>query len=492
MDVPERNTRIELSSGEPGGSITINGDHVLRRIAASPWNAVRPLLEANQKLCGLSDLIPWAELDADDHWVLLRHPRVRVISYPHEWCAEMLHKAALAHCRLLASVAEQGMALKDAHPWNVLFDDTREIFIDVGSIVPLATLADLDYLKSTRGRSHPALAGEVFRLMFLPYFLLPLVFHHVGLGQIARSMLWRFPLNGATRHPRLSDYVLAAGPRHWRPTVRAIRLANQTSSRFDALCEDLERSGSLGQFAGRLADLISDLAPPRSTSAYSTYYAAKGEEVSLDRPDTWNFKQLGVRTVLDQPEIRTVLDVASNTGWYSRLAARLGKQVIAIDIDDACISELFRNASATGEGIVPLVADLTRPTPNRARSLNGELLLIGSERRLRGDIVLALGILHHLVLGAGISLADALTRLGAPAEHSLLIEFVGLDDELVASEPGFFRAYSRNPEAFAGFTLTATQSLLTSMGWEVSVLPSFPETRSLLACKRKIFSQHSS
>ena len=484
MSHPERNVQIELSSGEPGGSITIAGDHVLRRLAAWPWNEVRPLLETSLERDSLAALIPWAEVEADRDWALLRHPRIRVISYPHEWCAEMLHRAALAHCRLLAAVAKQGLTLKDAHPWNILFDDTREVFVDVGSIVPLATLADLDYLKNVRERSHPTLAGEVFRVMFLPYFLLPLAFHQAGLGEIARSMLWRFPLNGATRHPNLTDYICAASPRSWRRTLRAIRLANQTSSRFQALCGDLEQSGSLDQFADGLADLVSGLTPSPSTSAYSNYYAAKGEEHSLDRPETWNAKQLGVRAALDQPGIRTVLDMACNTGWYSHLAARLGKQVTALDIDDACISEVYRNARTAGERIVPLVADLTRPTPDRQRSLDGELLLIASNRRLRGDIVLALGILHHLVLGAGIPLTDALEQLAEPADHSLLVEFVGLDDELVTNEPGFFKALSRNPARFTGFTLRAAQEGLVAMGWDVSVLPSFPGTRSLISCKR--------
>ena len=484
MNRPERHAPIRLSSGEPGGSITIAGDHVLRRLAAWPWHTVRPLLEASPERDGLAALIPWAEVEADGDWVLLRHPRIRVISYPHEWCAEMLHRAALAHCRLLAGVAKQGLTLKDAHPWNILFDDTREVFVDVGSIVPLATLADLDYLKNARGRSHPALAGEVFRVMFLPYFLLPLAFHQAGLGAIARRMLWRFPLNGAARHPHLADYVCAARPRSWPRALRAMRLAKQAASRFHALCAGLEESGSLDQFAAGLADLISDLTPPQSSSAYSSYYAAKGEAHSLDRPETWNAKQLGVRAALEQPGIRTVLDIACNTGWYSRLAARLGKQVTALDIDDACISELYRNARTAGERIVPLVADLTRPTPDRQRSVDGELLLIASKRRLRGDMVLALGILHHLVLGAGIPLTDALDHLAEPADHALLVEFVGLDDELVTKEPGFFKALSRDPARFAGFTLGAAQERLVAMGWDVSVLASFPGTRSLLSCRR--------
>ncbi len=491
MTLPRHHFPIDLSSGEFGGGLTIADDHVLRRLPAAPWNTVRPLIESMLAEGHLPDLIPWSEVASDGDWMQLRHPRVRVISYPHEWCAEMLQEAALAHCRLLAAVAKGGMALKDAHPWNVLFDGTRPVFIDIGSIVPLAALAELDYLKDVRTRSGPVLAGDVFKLMFLPYFLLPLAFHRVGLGQIARRMLWRYPLNGAERYPRVADYLREAGPRQWLRAIDGVRHAAKASARLRTLCTNLERSGTLDVFADGLAELVGELSPPRKGSAYSGYYAAKGEAQALDRPETWNAKQLAVHAVLDRPEISTVLDIACNTGWYSRLAARLGKHVTAIDIDDACVADLCHSASAAGEAIVPLVADLTQPTPDRQRNPCGGLLLIGSECRLRADAVLALGILHHLVLGAGIPLTDALQRLARPAIQSLLVEYVGLDDELVMKEPEFFAAYSRNPRDFAGFTLQAVIDALAAMGWQVGVAPSFPPTRSLLSCKRAAGGTHS-
>lgn len=484
MAEPPKNL-ICLSSGESGGELTITDDKVLRRLPAAPWTTVRPLLASIAEADRTVGLIPWSEVETNDDWVLLRHPRVRVISYPHEWSAEMLHEAALTHCRLLASVAKRGMALKDAHPWNILFDGTRAVFIDIGSIVPLATLADLDYLQDTHTRSHPALAGDVFKLMFLPYFLLPLAFHRAGLGHIARDMLWRYPLNGAERRPRITDYLRATAPRQWLRAIDGIRLASNVSAGFRALCRDLETSGSLDSFADRLAKLVDEMSPLPARSAYSEYYAAKGEEHPLDQPATWNVKQLAVRAALDRPDIQTVLDIACNTGWYSRLAASLGKQVTAIDIDDACISGLYRGARTSAANIVALVADITRPTPDRQRNQNGGLLLIGSERRLHGDIVLALGILHHLVLGAGIALGDALQKLAGPADRALVLEFVGLDDELVMKEPAFFAALARNPTGFTGFTLSAVKEMLATTGWEVTVVPSFPATRSLLVCLRR-------
>ncbi len=473
---------IEVSGGEAGGYLSIGCDHVVRRIAASPWNQVSSLLETAPESWEQAGLIPWSQISSAGDSVLLQHPRIRVISYPHEWCGEMLLAAAQMHCRLLAAIAPHGLALKDAHPWNVLFDGVRPVFVDIGSIVPEETLSSLDYLP--RGSGLPP-AAEVFRQMFIPFFVVPLAFHQAGLGDAARIILWRYALNATPRFPRLRDYLSSVPPMRWGRFLTAAATARRASRRFRAISHDLAQDGSLSRFAASLSALVEALAPPPMTSRYSGYYAAKAEDHDLASPETWNAKQTCIRGVLNDPTIGSVLDIACNTGWYARLAARLGKQVTAVDIDGACISALYRLASTAGEAIVPLVADLTRPTMDRQRTNSGGLLLIGSERRLRSDAVLALGILHHVVLGAGIPLTAALERFAAPARRMLIVEFVGINDGLVMKEPEFFKAFTKDPERFSGFTLAATRDLLSSMGWDVTILPSFPATRSLLICRRQ-------
>ena len=48
-----------------------------------------------------------------------------------------------------------------------------------------------------------------------------------------------------------------------------------------------------------------------------------------------------VYQTLNVPEISTIFDVACNTGWYSVLAVKLGKHVVAFDIDEACVDALY-------------------------------------------------------------------------------------------------------------------------------------------------------
>jgi len=58
-----------------------------------------------------------------------------------------------------------------------------------------------------------------------------------------------------------------------------------------------------------------------------------------------------------------VLDVGCNTGFYSIQAAKQGAQVVAIDSDRAVVGRLWSAAARDHLDILPLVVDLTRPTP---------------------------------------------------------------------------------------------------------------------------------
>ncbi|MBN8438411.1 MAG: class I SAM-dependent methyltransferase [Candidatus Accumulibacter sp.] len=473
---------IEIAAGEPGGRLIIAADHVLRRIDRTPWREVEPLLAHIVTTDHSISLVGWQQVSADAESVTLRHPRLRQIAYPHEWCAEMLLEAARLHCRLLAAIAPCGFTLKDAHPWNVLFDGIRPVFVDIGSVVPVGTLSKLDYL---RYRPRRPLAAAVFHLMFLPFFVCPLAFHQAGLGNTARQVLWAYALNSTHRLPRLTDYLSMVPPRHWHRFARAVLTMRQANRKFNKVAAALARDGSLSQFAAGLSSIVESLAPLPASSAYTSYYAAKGEEHDFDITESWNAKQINVKSLLAIPEIVTVLDIACNTGWYARLAARLGKRVTAVDVDAACIGALYRTATDESEDIVPLVANILAPSPAR-HHYNGGLLLIDSSQRLGGDAVLALGILHHLVLGSGMALRDALRRLAAPAKRLLIVEFVALEDSVVVDEPGFFAAFSRNREDFAGYSLQEACAALDVNHWDVKLMPSYPSTRTLLVCSRRV------
>ncbi len=112
-------------------------------------------------------------LEGEPEGLVLRHQRVWPLSYCVEWCPSMLREAGLATLELSLAVNERGLLLQDAYPWNVLFEGSRPVFVDLTSLVP----ADPEVLWP---------AHEQFEA----FFHRPLVLASLGRGAAARAFLY--------------------------------------------------------------------------------------------------------------------------------------------------------------------------------------------------------------------------------------------------------------------------------------------------------------
>jgi len=109
-------------------------------------------------------------------------------------------------------------------------------------------------------------------------------------------------------------------------------------------------------------------------------------------------------------------------------------EVVAVDSDWQCINELYLSEKGDGNlerkeaagGILPLCVDISDPTPaagfrHAERSSFTE--------RMRADLVVALALVHHLVLGKNIPLGGVARYFAELCGEHLVIEFVPLSDE---------------------------------------------------------------
>src|ERR1041385_1142121 len=67
----------------------------------------------------------------DGYGMVLRHTAVPFVSYPNEWCSAMFKDGALAYLDLLKELVQKGLTLKDTHPWNLVFDGVRPVYVDI-------------------------------------------------------------------------------------------------------------------------------------------------------------------------------------------------------------------------------------------------------------------------------------------------------------------------------------------------------------------------
>src|SRR5690606_5294737 len=102
---------------------------------------------------------------------------------------------------------------------------------------------------------------------------------------------------------------------------------------------------------------------------------------------------------------KRTLDVGCNTGHFSRLAARAGARVVAIDYDAVVVGRTWRMASEENLDILPLRVDLSRPSPALGWC-NREAKSFIDRAEGAFDSALMLAVIHHLMVGEGIPMPE--------------------------------------------------------------------------------------
>jgi SAM-dependent methyltransferase len=490
---------LEIASCDRQSAVYLDEDAVYRVVHIGHENSVSQLLKAVDAIDGIvateisTDKELLATLSPKGHKLVLKHKKIEYISYPHEWCASMLKDAALFHLELSRKLIAQGLFLKDAHPWNILFEKGRPVFVDFTSIVTRDSLFAEVYLDANRSHKMDSaevrlawIFKEIFERMYIPYFVQALCGYAFGQHSRVRKVIEETTLNTSTSLISLHDCFPGRQGMRQLPLVIAklfglLRVRMQIKNDINRLIEKKD----VTIFSAEMNALVSNLKVEVGNTAYSNYYELKGENNAWNYSDSWNDKQKSVYSALNISEIRSVLDVACNTGWFAILAEKLGKHVVAFDIDEGCIEKLYSRVKNDQLDILPLVLNFTAMTQDRYSIVDGKKVLINATQRLCSDSVIALGIIHHLTLGVGLSFNEILDKLMPLCRKQLVVEFIDSDDEMIQSEPTFFPAYCNDRSIISGYKMQTLIDLIEAQGFDVSVLASHPVTRKILVCNRR-------
>ena len=346
---------------------------------------------------------------------VLKPEIVPTISYPYEWCFGELKDAALATLEIARRALGKGMVLKDASAYNVQFMRGRPVLIDTLSF-------------ETYREGEPWIAYRQFCGHFLaPLALMALV--DVRLGGLLRVHLDGIPLD-------LASHLLPATTRLRPGLAMHLHLhgkaTNQVATESVRKAPSFSKLNSLAQLDSLKGTVEGLRWEPKGTQ-WAEYYAetnytdaAMGEKRRL------------VADCLEGLS-GTCWDLGANTGEFSALAAEKGLDTVAWDVDPGAVERAY---AARRKGVLPLLQDLTNPSPG--------LGWAGAERdslEARGpvDVVMALALVHHLAIGNNVPLPDVaayLARLGRRA----IVEFVPKEDSqvrrLLASRRDVFPSYT--------------------------------------------------
>jgi SAM-dependent methyltransferase len=366
-----------------------------------------------------------APLGGADAWRILKPDLVPFISYPYEWSFSQLKKAALTTLRIQRIALRHDMSLRDASAFNVQFVGSQPVFIDT-----------LSFERSVEGRPW------VGYRQFCQHFLAPL-FLMAGrdprLSVLSASWIDGIPL----------DIARGLAPRRyrWRPGFLAhISLHAKAQQRFQEAGSRPSAPPRLGRAAllrilDSLRSTIEGLSWNPGGTQWADYYAKTNYS-----DESMELKKRFVGSVVDEVGPGRVVDLGANTGAFSAIAARAGAYVVATDMDHGAVELCFRGASAEkSRSVLPLVVDLTSPTP-AVGWMNAERASFLDRCSGKTDLVLALALIHHLVIGNNVplrSVVELLARVGSRA----VVEFIDKRDSqvqrLLASREDIFDEYSQ-------------------------------------------------
>lgn len=375
-------------------------------------------------------LIPHEEVNIepaqpDKAYKIIKPEPIEFISYPYEWCFSQLKEAALTTLRIQKKSLDFGMSLKDSSAYNIQFRKGKPIFIDTPS-----------FQKYREGQPWVA-----YR-QFCQHFLAPLTlmsYKDVRLNQLFRIYIDGLPL----------DLVSSLQPFRTRfmfSMLSHIHLHARSQERFadrkvDTSSLKVSRLGFLG-LVDNLESIVKKLKWKSRGADWADYYAETNYS-----SDAFEHKKQIVAEFLNKLSPKSVWDLGSNVGLFSRIASDKGIQTISFDSDPAAVEKNYLECVKKGEtNILPLVIDLTNPSPGIGWQ-NQERMSFAE--RGPADTVLALALIHHLTISNNVPFSRLASFLSSICD-SLVIEFVPKTDSqaqrLLANREDVFPDY--NQQAF--------------------------------------------
>lgn len=294
-----------------------------------------------------------SDVHLENAFLTLKHKKLSFFTHPVESTARQHWESALTLVRVNKELVKHGYVTKDSHPWNFMMDKGEPKFIDFGSIIPMDTIPN-HWLNE-----------------FRRYFAVPLWLASRGWFDLALEYR--------------RQHVFGFGIKLFDNEVIKKTLL-YSLMKIDVFSQRPER------FFAKLEQWICCHSPKKIKGGkWSSYaqYTVSSNPLAPVLP-----KQCFVYSVLEKERPSTVLDCAANKGYYSEMAARLGASVVSFDYEESCVNECNDLAKNSCLDITPVLMDFSYPTPPFAMGL----IFGSSYQRFKSDIVIAIGLVHHICI----------------------------------------------------------------------------------------------
>jgi hypothetical protein len=396
---------------------------------------------------------------SEKRYKVIRPEKVPFISYPYEWTFHQLKDAALLTLKVQKLALKYGMILKDSSAYNVQFIGRNPVFIDT-----------LSFWKYNEGDP-----WEGYK-QFCEHFLVPLAlaaYDSPEILQTQKVFIDGIPLKLATE-------LLPARARLHKGLLAHIYLHAASQKKYDkpnAAKPTKVRKVSPMALNGLIASLeasVKRLSLRGRVTQWGDYY----NDTNYSKSAFDNKKNV-VSELLKKasPSPKMVWDMGANDGTFSDIAAGMGAYTLAFDMDSLAVELNYQKKDQFNELILPLVQDLTNPSPALGWAHNERHSL---EERGPADVVLALALIHHLAITEHFSFSQVAEYFGRLGKY-LIIEFVPKDDSKVQL---LLAGFSRN--TFSGYTEENFEKAFTKFFTQVDKKPVKGSKRVIYLYKSKL------
>lgn len=410
------NYQLGASFRDPSGFLFRKEGNLFRQINHSYALDYQRLMESGlyDKLIKSGLLISHRESDVAPvepalAFKIIQPEYIPFVSYPYEWPFSFFKDAALTTLKIQKIALKHGMSLKDASGYNIQIYRGRPVLIDT-----------LSFEKYVEGKPWVA-----YR-QFCQHFLAPLALMahtDVRLNQLMRIYIDGIPLDLVSR-------LLPFRTRFQFGLLTHIHIHAQVQQKYASPSAKMPQSSlrqmdkeSVLSLTENLESTIKKMEWKLGGTEWANYYndtnySHKSFEHKKELVDSW----------IESVSPKSVWDMGSNDGTFSRLASDKNIATVAFDIDPTAVEKNYRQIKLLKEeNLVPLVLDLASPSPALGWHNQERDSVLG---RGPADMIFALAIVHHLAISNNVPLPH-LANLFYDLGHWLIIEFIPKSDSQV-------------------------------------------------------------
>jgi SAM-dependent methyltransferase len=163
--------------------------------------------------------------------------------------------------------------------------------------------------------------------------------------------------------------------------------------------------------------------PHQFVNHWSTYY-----ENDIESQEYLKDKEATIRKWLEIIKPKTVLDLGSNTGKFSFIAAEYAERVISLDGDEQCVDEIEEKISIKNGNFFTLTGNVAKPSPTVGFLNRGTESIY---KRGSSDVILGLALVHHLHISNRLSFDQISLTFASFSNEYLIVEFIPITDNKV-------------------------------------------------------------